>query len=107
MRGFAVGAFLCAADLDRVRALRAFCDLEDESIAFTKFVEAYADELIRVEEDILLLTFDLDEAEALIGELFDSSFLHTARIGLDKYQVQCAGVGGRSLLLWISPENDA
>jgi hypothetical protein len=63
-------------DVDRVRAFFALCDLELQGITFAKFVEGYAAELLGVEEDVLLLTFDFDETEAFVRELLDFSCLH-------------------------------
>src|SRR3989344_1031645 len=86
------GALSCEAlglaDLDRVRALRTFCDFEAERVTFAERVKRNSLQLVRVEEEILCLAFDLDEAEALVGETSDSSCLHDAFWKLVKYQVQ-------------------
>lgn len=73
-----LGSYL--RDLDRVRAFRRVCDFERDSVTFLERVEC-AVALIRVEEEILLLAFDLDEAKSLIGDLGDSSCLHSNGIG--------------------------
>ena len=67
---------LDSADFDRVRALRAFCDLKADLVAFAEFVELYVDELVGVEKEIFFATFDFDEPETLIGETGNCSFLH-------------------------------
>ena len=65
------------ADVEGVRALRAVADFEGHFVPFLERVERNADELVGMEKEILLLTRDLDKAEALISEASDGSFLHT------------------------------
>ena len=101
-------ARLCAADLDRVGSFRTLGDLKGDLVTLAEFVELNVDELVGVEKEILFAALDFDEAEALVGETGDCSFLHgnendvakTPRISSTD---QCSGgVGGRSLLLWIT-----
>jgi len=68
-----------AGDLDRVRPLRAVSDFESQLVTFAEFVEGNSDELVRVEEEILLLTLARDKPETLVGETGDSSCLHMQR----------------------------
>ena len=71
-----------------------------------EFVKRNADELVGMEKEIFVLALALDEAEALISDTGNCSFLHMQeKFGSVKSR-QSAGVGGRSLLLWISPEFD-
>jgi hypothetical protein len=79
LKGSEQGVFcwtLGLADLGRVRSFRTLADLERDGITFAKRVERHTHELVGVEKEILFLTFDLDEAETLIGETGDSSCLH-------------------------------
>ena len=64
------------AYLDGVRPLGALADFKGHFVSFAEFVERNADELVGMEEKILLLTRDLDKAEAFIREASDDSFLH-------------------------------
>src|SRR3989344_4561916 len=103
-RGAFLGERLAhAADLDRVRPLRAVRDFKAHLVAFAKLIEAYADELVGVEKEIFFATLNLDEPESLVGETGNSSFLHSNRDWL--VNIKCrVGVVGRSLAIWINPE---
>ena len=67
---------LSAADLDSVWALWAVRNLERKLVALAEFVKHNAYELVGVEEEILLHTFDLDETESLVRKTSNSSCLH-------------------------------
>ena len=67
---------LDAADLDGVGAFWALSDFKAYLVTFAKLIKAYADELVGVEEEILLLTLARDEPESLISETGDYSCLH-------------------------------
>ncbi len=69
---------LRATDLDRVGTFRTFRNFEGERVALSKLIEADADELFRVKEDIFLHALYLDEPESLVGETSNSSSLHDA-----------------------------
>ena len=98
--------FLRAADFDGVETLWALSDFKCHDITFAEFVKRNADELVGMEKEIFVLALALDEAEALISDTGNCSFLHMQeKFGSVKSR-QSAGVGGRSLLLWISPEFD-
>ena len=68
-----------SADLDRVRPLRAVSDLKGKGVTFAKFVERNSYELVRVEEEILLLTITFDEPETFVGKTGDCSCLHVVQ----------------------------
>ena len=48
-------------------------DLEGDGVADLEFIVRHADELLGVEEEILLLSFDGDESESTIRERLDST----------------------------------
>ena len=64
------------ADLDGVRSFRTLRDLKGHLVAFTKLIELYVHELVRVEKEILFLPVDFNEPETPVGESGDCSFLH-------------------------------
>ena len=71
------GVFLCerlrASDVDGARTLVRLLDLEGHRIANLELVVGHAHERRGVEEGVLLLSFDGDKAEALVGHRFDGT----------------------------------
>src|SRR5438034_806889 len=65
-----------ARDLNCVRTLRALCNFKAHLVAFAKLVERRADDLIRVKEKILVLSFDRNETKTLVCKTCNNSFLH-------------------------------
>lgn len=64
---------LGAGDVRGGRSLLAFDDLERDHIADFELVIRHTDEFLRMEEKILLLSFDGDESEPAIRERFDAT----------------------------------
>ena len=80
---------LDAADLDCLWALLAVLDVERDLIALLKLVELYIDEIFVVEEEILLRTLALYEAEAAVRKTCDDSVLHVAGWIMHLITIKC------------------
>ncbi len=63
-------------DLYGLRTLVALLNLELQGVALLEVIERRIHQLVGVEEEVLLLSFDFDESEALIGETSYDAFLH-------------------------------
>jgi len=61
---------------DCLRAFLALLNFERQFVARAELVELHIHEFVGVKEDILLLSFDLDESEALLGENGYDASLH-------------------------------
>jgi hypothetical protein len=75
----ATGLFLDGLDLAYLEGVRAFWALTDfkaHLVSFAKLVELYVLEFVHVEKEILFLSVDGDETEALVCKTGDCSFLH-------------------------------
>ena len=66
-------ALLGALHVDGSRALFAVFDVKGDGIALAELLELDALQRFAVEEQILLLSFSTDEAEATVGKLFDNT----------------------------------
>ena len=67
---------LCALDVDGCRSFFADRHLKCHRVALLQVIEFNALELIGMEEDILLLTFNSDEAKSSVCKTSNGSFLH-------------------------------
>lgn len=65
---FILKSLLSALDVNSVGAFRRHFRVKGDGIALTKFIELDVNQSLAVEEQILFLTFDGDEAEAPIGQ---------------------------------------
>ncbi len=63
--------------VDRVWSLGAVADLERYGVSNVEIIEGNADEILGMEEEILPHTFHLDESEAAVSDVGDSSLLHS------------------------------
>jgi hypothetical protein len=59
--------------VDSVGSLVGLLDFECDRIAFAKVIELDTDQGLAMEEEILLLAFCTDEAEASVGEFLDDT----------------------------------
>ena len=78
------GALVFELDSRNSNRLRTFVTLlnfERQFVAKVKLVELHVYKLVGVEEEILLLSFDLYEPEALLGEAGNYSLLHVVAFG--------------------------
>lgn len=75
-----------ALHVDSVRSLVGLFNFERDRIAFAKVVELNANQGLAVEEEILLLAFCTDEAEAAVGEFLDGT-VHRVVLFTNKWQI--------------------
>ena len=61
---------------DGVRPLIGFRNFEADLLALLQFLEINADEEVRMEEQVVLHAFALDESGAALREFYDGSVLH-------------------------------
>jgi len=66
---------------DCLRTFVTLLNFERQFVAHVELVELYVHKLVGVEEEILLLSFDLDEPKALLGEAGNDSCLHMVAYG--------------------------
>ncbi len=72
--------------VDSVRSLVGLFNFERNRIAFAKVVELSANQGLAVEEEVLLLAFCTDEAEAAVGEFLDDT-VHRVVLFTNKWQI--------------------
>ena len=63
--------------VDRVWSLGAVADLERYGVPNMEIIEGNAYEILGMKEEILPHTFHLDESEAAVSDVGDSSLLHS------------------------------
>jgi len=71
--GVVVRHSLGALYIDRVLPLGGVLGLKAHGITFVQVTELHVDQGIGVEEQVFLLAFNGDKAEALVGEFLDCS----------------------------------
>lgn len=86
MAGFFTSRLRGALHIDSVRSLVGLFDFERDCIAFAKVIELNTDQGFAVEEEVLLLAFRTDEAEAAIGEFLDDT-VHRTVLFTNKWQI--------------------
>lgn len=98
---------LGASYIGRGWPLFTLSDFKGDDIAFLEFLKCYSRELLGVEEEILLLAFDGDKAEAFaFDELFDSACWHSKNFNDKLYALRNSTPFAKALQLdWSITRN--